>query len=66
MPFGWGYSVWFEAAPKAMRGAIGAKALMDGVIVAVAHEEFRRMGMENVGGMFDARADEGGVCYRGL
>ena len=43
MPFGWGYSFWFEAAPKAMRRAIGAKALMDGVIVAVAHEEFRRM-----------------------
>jgi len=31
-----------------MRGAIGAKALMDGVIVAVAHEEFRGMGLSGV------------------
>ena len=33
-----------------MRGAIGAKALMDGVIVAVVHEEFMRMGVEYVRG----------------
>jgi UDP-N-acetyl-D-mannosaminuronate dehydrogenase len=53
---------------------------MDGVIVAVAHEEFRRMGMEDVRGfmgdkpvlvdvrgMFDAREAEGkGFCYRTL
>ena len=45
MPSGWGYSCWFEAAPTAMRGAIGAKALMDGMIVAVVHDEFRGMGL---------------------
>jgi len=31
---------------------------MDGVIVAVAHEEFRIMGVEDVRGMFDAREAE--------
>jgi len=45
MPFGWGFSFWFEAAPKTMRRAVGAKALMDGVIVAVAHGEVRGMGL---------------------
>ena len=31
-----------------MRGAIGAKALMDGVVVAVVHDEFRVMGLSGV------------------
>jgi len=55
MPSGWGYSFWFEAMPKAMRRAIGAKALMNGVIVAVAHEEFRQMVVEDVRGRLTAK-----------
>jgi len=53
---------------------------MDGVIVTVAHEEFRQMGVEevrgfmgdtpvlvDVRGMFDAReAEEKGFCYMRL
>ena len=31
-----------------MRRAIGAKALMDGMIVAVVHDEFRGMGLSGV------------------
>ena len=31
-----------------MRRAIGAKALMNGVIVAVVHDEFRGMGLSGV------------------
>ena len=31
-----------------MRDAIGAKALMDGMIVAVVHDEFRGMGLSGV------------------
>ena len=34
MPSGWGYSFWL--------------AKMDGVIVAVAHDEFRGMGLSGV------------------
>jgi len=39
-----------------MRRAIGAKALMDGVIVAVVHDEFRGMGLSGVSGFLDAEA----------
>jgi len=63
-----------------MRRAIGAKALMDGVIVAVAHDEFRGMGLRgfagimdegavvvDVRGMFEGDEAEGmGFCYMGL
>jgi len=36
-----------------MRRAIGAKALMDGVIVAVAHDEFKRIKLEDLTRMTD-------------
>jgi len=62
-----------------MRSAIGAKALMDGVIVAVAHDEFLEMGLSGVTGFlgagvvvdvrgaFDAGEVEGnGFYYKGL
>ena len=55
MPFGWGYNFWFEAAPKAMQSAIGASAKMDGVVVTVAHDEFRGMGFEDLRGFMDAK-----------
>ena len=45
-----------ETAPKAMRGASGASAKMDGVIVAVAHDEFRGMGLSGVSGVLGAGA----------
>ena len=51
MSSGWGYNFWFEAAPKAMQSAIGAKALVDGVIVAVVHDEFRGMGLRGFVGV---------------
>ena len=60
MPSGWGYSFWFEAAPKTMRGVIGAKALMEGVIVAVVHEEFRGMGLSGVSGFMAEWVVSGG------
>ena len=56
MPSGWGYSFWFEAAPKAMRSAIGASAMMDGVIVTVVHGEFRGMGLSGVWKFMDEGA----------
>ncbi len=34
----------------------GAKALMDGVIIAVAHDEFRGMGLSGVSGFLGAGA----------
>ena len=40
----------------------GAKVLMDGVVVAVAHDEFRGMGLSGVSGVLGAgavRVDEG-------
>ena len=63
-----------------MQGASGAKALMDGVIAAVAHDEFRGMGLSgvrrfvdegavlvDVGGMFDAgEVKRKGFYYRRL
>ena len=44
-----------------MRGAIGAKALMDGMIVAVVHDEFRGMGLSGVSGFLGAGAVVVGV-----
>ena len=59
---------------------LDVKLKMDGVIVAVAHDEFKKMGLEDIGkfmndkpvlidvrGMFDEAAAEGkGFYYRGL
>ena len=39
-----------------MRGASGAKALMDGVIVSVAHDEFRGMGLSGASEFLGAGA----------
>jgi len=57
---------------------LDVKIKMDGVIVAVAHDEFRKMGFEDIGkfmnnkpiivdvrGMFDGEEGKG-VYYRGL
>ena len=60
--------------------SLDVKIKMDGVIVAVAHDEFKKMGFEDIGkfmnakpvlidvrGMFDEEAAKGnGFYYRGL
>jgi nucleotide sugar dehydrogenase len=45
-----------EAAPQAMWSASGASAKMDGMIVAVVHDEFRGMGLSGVSRFLGIRA----------